>query len=341
MFYILLSLLSAGVACFGITRKDQSEKLLMTGGGVAFWIILTAASTVRFVPSGFVQVPSVFGKYNTDPSAQKTAGVALKLPWESLTRVEVRTLTYIRNDDRPDRNEPAGTIYIQQQPLKTDGAFQYRVNESYAGLLLAKLGPNWHGTVANAVSSSLRTGGVVLNKDGTPLRDEKGRIQELTLEEAQGSKRTVLQQNVEIAFRTTLASLLKNAGFTGDQQNAIIAGQVTLGETEPPKVVLDAIATVEARTQELKASQLLVKISENRTKALAVQGNGVRSFLAQAAGQNIEEYTGAVSADQAVQVLLGLNLVEQTTNVRLAIEKGQVKMVIPSGTPVAPQIDQK
>ncbi len=353
MFYLLITAI-LGLGGFGGAFVEKSSTSDSTRGAARMaWVLClllmplwTGVNAVRFVKTGEVGVPTVFGKIDTSPKAVKTAGIAFKYPWESLRTINVQVQSYVRNSDRADQNEGSGTIYIQQQALTTDAAYQFRLNPDYAGLILTKFGENWEVQVANAVSQSLRVGGIVLNEDGTPqlvdgdgnlTTDQKnGRVIELTLEQAQGSKRTVLQRNIEIAFRTTLRNQLAAAGFEGDQLNAIIPGVVTIGETAPPSQVLEAIAMVEARKKEVEASVLLVQIAENRTQALATQGLGVRAFVAQSQGIPVEQFKDKINPTDAARILDSLNTVEQTTNVRAAIEKGTIDMmVLPSNSTVA------
>jgi regulator of protease activity HflC (stomatin/prohibitin superfamily) len=315
VFFFIFALL-AGVGGAGrLVASASSDESEATNAKAVSWVAFTAAiawtfplNTVRILPTGVVAAPTSFGVVNT--TSLKRPGINLKWPHESLTEVTVTPQQWKRNADSNDRNEDAGSIFVEGVALTTDATCQYQVNPQRVGVILANR-LNVTSFVTSACSTALREAGVLKNPDGSSILNKDGAPVDMTLADALGGKRETLALNATYAFKRSLREQLRAASVPED---TVKGNLIVIGETLPPKAVQDAIAQRQARKEEAAASELLVQIEQNKGKSLSA---ALRAYYADLKGVNPDQ-VGAIPTQ------IGLTL-QGLFNQREMIRSGNTK----------------
>lgn len=323
VYFLFLALIGGSVVSAQAAKSSGNQELCRVaawGLRIAAIIWILPVSCVRFIPSGVEGVTSSFGVYDT--KNQRPPGITLKWPHERIREVSVTPARWVRNADSANRNEDAGSIFVEGVQLKTDAACQFQVNRNHAGTILAN-NIDVAGFVQSACSQALREAGVAKAPDGSSIMDKEGKPVDLTLAEALGGKRDLLAKNATYAFQRSLREQLLSAN-PPLPADTIVGSLVTIGETLPPDAVQTAISKRQARKEELAESVLLVQIEQNKGRS---QSEAIRSFVAGLQGTEPNKL-GSISTEVGLRALSLLNM-------REAIRAGGIKWGIMNGAPAA------
>ena len=225
----------------------------------------------------------------------------LKFPWQRLEEVSLAPMVIIRN--KANQN-PASTL-VAGNRLEVDAQCSALVNGKRVGELLARR-IDYEQVVHTACGNALRKAGVLLTDNGYPVVPAKGQeaSSQLTLEEALGPKRWLLERNATRAFSRSLREQLASVGVSPD---AIGGALIQIRDTEVDPEVAKAIADRQTLAEQVKGSESLLAIARNKAAAAGTgNASAVRKYLADLRGVT-PEAVGSISTDEALRVQHALN----------------------------------
>lgn len=216
MFILALVLLIACIAIHFVGKKIDSEETGMKRVfNIAKYLLLAITLLILFfncfniIPSGKTGVVATFGKIQDE---EKSPGLTLIFPWQTLTLVNIQTQTMYTGEDAEHGGVSMNVLSKDGLEISIDQSILFKVFDKDASEILKELGVNYHN--------------IIISFQRSITRDESVKY---TAIELYSTKREEYQSNIFNLMKKALAErnieleqvLIRGIGLPASVKNAI------------------------------------------------------------------------------------------------------------------------